>query len=55
MILISSDMPEMITLADRIIVMHDFQIAGEIANTRRYDEISGRIMAFIHAEEGAAA
>jgi ribose transport system ATP-binding protein len=34
-ILISSDMPEMITLADRILVMHGFRILGEVANDHR--------------------
>jgi ribose transport system ATP-binding protein len=48
-LLISSDMPEMITLADRILVMHDFSLVGEIENERRYETMSERIMSFIHA------
>ncbi len=48
-LLISSDMPEMITLADRILVMHDFALVGEIQNERRYETMSRRIMSFIHA------
>ena len=32
-LLISSDMPEMITLADRILVMRDFALVGEIENS----------------------
>ncbi len=48
-LLISSDMPEMITLADRILVMKDFAIAGEIENVRRYEPMSRAIMALIHA------
>ena len=36
-LLITSDMPEMITLADRIVVMDGYRIKGEIANTRDYD------------------
>ena len=32
-LLITSDMPEMITLADRIVVMNDYKLEGEIANT----------------------
>ena len=48
-LLISSDMPEMITLADRILVMRDFAIAGTIENTRRYEPMSREIMGLIHA------
>ncbi|HLJ72719.1 MAG TPA: sugar ABC transporter ATP-binding protein [Roseiarcus sp.] len=47
-LLISSDMPEMITLADRILVMRDFALVGEIENERRYESMSRRIMSFIH-------
>ena len=47
-LLISSDMPEMITLADRILVMKDFSIRGEIENTRRYEAMSQAIMGHIH-------
>ena len=50
-ILISSDMPEMITLADRILVMHGFRIVGEVANDHRYETISKAIMRRIHAVE----
>jgi ribose transport system ATP-binding protein len=48
-LLISSDMPEMVTLADRILVMHGFRIVGELANDRRYDTMSKAIMGCIHA------
>ena len=57
-LLISSDMPEMIALADRILVMKDFAIVGEVENSRDYDEVSHRIMAHIHdpsEEEGRGA
>ncbi|MBX2837573.1 MAG: sugar ABC transporter ATP-binding protein [Gammaproteobacteria bacterium] len=47
-LLISSDMPEMITLADRIVVINDFRVMGDIDNTRDYDAMSERIMALIH-------
>jgi ribose transport system ATP-binding protein len=50
-LLISSDMPEIIAVADRILVMHDFRIVGEVANDRRYDTSSKAIMGFIHAGE----
>jgi ribose transport system ATP-binding protein len=50
-LLISSDMPEMITLADRILVMRDFALVGEIEkNERRYETMSRRIMSFIHGD-----
>ena len=48
-IVISSDMPELITLADRIVVMHAYRLVGEIANTRDYDAVSEAIMEKIHA------
>jgi ribose transport system ATP-binding protein len=54
-LLISSDMPEMVSLADRILVMHDFAIVGEVANDHRYDRTSKAIMARIHAVEETAA
>jgi len=39
--------PEMIALADRIVVMNDYRVSGEIANTRQYDAMSEQIMALI--------
>ncbi len=53
-LMISSDMPEMITLADRILVMRDFSLIGEIENSRRYEPMSRQIMSLIHgvAEDG---
>jgi ribose transport system ATP-binding protein len=42
--LISSDMPEMVRLADRIMVMKGGRIVAEIENSRIYDEISEEIM-----------
>ncbi len=47
-LLISSDMPEMIALADRILVMNNFAIVGEVENTRDYDQVSNAIMGHIH-------
>jgi ribose transport system ATP-binding protein len=49
-LLISSDLPEMIHLADRILVMKDRRIVGEVANSHRYDEMSEAIMRLIHTE-----
>ena len=36
--------------ADRIVVMNDYRVQGEITNTRRYDAMSERIMALIQGE-----
>jgi ribose transport system ATP-binding protein len=47
-LLITSDMPEMIALADRIVVMDGYRVTGEIANTRVYKPMSEAIMACIH-------
>ena len=50
-LLISSDMAEMIVLADRILVMNDFRLVGEVGNSRDYDQMSHAIMACIHDHE----
>ena len=47
-LLISSDMPEMIAVADRILVMHGFRLVGEVANDHRYEPVSKAIMGLIH-------
>ena len=47
-LLISSDMPEMITLADRIVVMNGFRITGALPNSRDYGQMSAGIMDLIH-------
>ena len=52
-LLISSDMAEMITLADRILVMHGFRLVGEVENDHRYETTSKAIMGCIHAVEEA--
>jgi ribose transport system ATP-binding protein len=49
-LLITSDLTEMITLADRIAVMADFRLRGEVANDRDYDTTSVRVIQLIHAE-----
>ncbi len=46
---ISSDMPEMVAMADRILVMHEFALIDEFVNDRRYESASTRIMHAIHA------
>ena len=52
-LLITSDMPEMITLADRIVVMNDYRIRGEIENSRDYEAMSVSIMGLIHRVDAA--
>ncbi|HEX4713693.1 MAG TPA: sugar ABC transporter ATP-binding protein [Ktedonobacteraceae bacterium] len=54
-LLISSDMPEMIHLADRILVMNDMQLVGEMHNSRNYEEMSQAIIQTIHAHPGRTA
>ena len=54
-IVISSDMPEILALADRIVVMNGFRIAGELPNTRDYGPMSRAIMSLIHGVDAAAA
>ena len=54
-LLITSDMPEMVTVADRILVMDAFDIRGEIVNDRNYDAVSAQIMHHIHGSAGEAA
>ena len=49
-LLISSDLAEMITLADRIVVMDRFAISGDVQNTHDYDSMSQSVIRLIHAE-----
>ena len=49
-LLISSDLPEMVELADRIAVMRDFTIQGEIENTHAYDDMSRAVINLIHKD-----
>ena len=49
-LLISSDLAEMVTLADRIVVMDRFAITGEVDNTHDYDTMSQAVIRLIHAE-----
>jgi ribose transport system ATP-binding protein len=52
-LLVSSDMPELITLSDRILVMNDYRLVGELPNSRDYNQVSQSIMNFIHKTEPA--
>ncbi|GAA4358424.1 sugar ABC transporter ATP-binding protein [Microbacterium rhizosphaerae] len=53
-LLISSDLAEMVTLADRIIVMDRFTVRGEVDNTHDYDTMSTAVIHRIHRSETAA-
>ncbi|WP_370949139.1 sugar ABC transporter ATP-binding protein [Amycolatopsis sp. cg5] len=48
-LLITSDLVEMVTLADRIFVMRDFAVRGEVVNDHDYARISQAVMGHIHA------
>jgi len=50
LVLISSDLPEIVTLADRIAVLADFEVRGQLVNDRDYDRMSQQIIRLIHAE-----
>ncbi len=54
-VVITSDMPEMVALADRIIVMDGYRIQGEIENDGAYDNMSEAIMNLIHREKNEPA
>ena len=53
-LLISSDLPEMILLADRVVVMRDMMVVGNLENSRAYEEMSSLIMNCIHSCEPEA-
>jgi ribose transport system ATP-binding protein len=50
-LLISSDMPEMVLLADRVVVMKDMQIVADLPNNHQYEVMSSQIMNCIHKSE----
>jgi ribose transport system ATP-binding protein len=52
-LLITSDMPEMVDVADRIVVMDGYRLKGEVENDRNYDAVSRAIMGFIHGKAAA--
>lgn len=49
-LLISSDLGEMVTLADRIVVMADYRIRGETRNEHGYERMSGQVIRLIHGQ-----
>jgi ribose transport system ATP-binding protein len=53
-LLISSDLPEMVALADRILLLKDFQLVGELANDKDYATVSSAVMSRIQAMDRAA-
>jgi len=53
-IVISSDMPEIVQLVDRMIVFKDGEIKGELHNTKDYEVISHKIMDSIVAKSNKA-
>lgn len=50
-LLITSDLSEMILLADRVVVMKDFRMIGDQPNTYNYEQMSRQIMGRIHGAE----
>lgn len=47
-LIITSDMPEMVALADRIVVMDRYRVKGIVENNGIYADMSQHIMAHIH-------
>ena len=48
-ILISSDLAEMISVADRILVMRRYEFVGDLDNSKDYQSMSRSIMNTIHS------
>ena len=55
MLLITSDLTEMVDVADRIAVMDEHRIRGLVENDRNYERVSTAIMGFIHGRTAPAA
>lgn len=49
-LVISSDLPEVVTLADRIMVMSERRLVGEVDNTHQYAAMSSRVIRLVHGE-----
>ncbi len=43
-LVISSDLPEIVTLADRLLVMREFRLVAELDNTKEYGAMSSEVM-----------
>ncbi len=52
-LLITSDLTEMVDVADRVAVMDGYRIMGLVENDRNYDRVSTAIMGLIHGREAA--
>jgi ribose transport system ATP-binding protein len=52
-LLITSDLAEMVDVADRIVVMDGYRVHGEVENDRNYERVSTAIMGHIHGREAA--
>ncbi|MFN4142736.1 sugar ABC transporter ATP-binding protein [Aestuariivirga sp.] len=52
-LLITSDLTEMVDVADRVAVMNDFRLEGLLENDRNYERVSTAIMGLIHGREAA--
>ena len=52
-LLITSDLPEMVDVADRVAVMDGYRIRGEVENNRNYERVSTAIMGLIHGRKAA--
>lgn len=52
-LLITSDLTEMVDVADRVAVMDDYRIEGMVENDRNYERVSTAIMALIHGRKAA--
>ncbi len=50
-LLITSDLPEMISLADRIVTVDNYTVEGEVINTGKLGEMSEAVMNSIHKVE----
>lgn len=48
-LLISSDLPEIVALADRLIVMRELRLVAELENTKDYPDMSSQVMHSIQA------
>ncbi len=54
-LLITSDLTEMVDVADRVAVMDDYRIQGLVENDRNYERGSTAVMGFIHGRTSAPA
>lgn len=50
-VVISSELPELVRVADKIVVMGDFSIKGELANDGDYESISQQAMRLVYSSD----